>query len=95
MLYEQSIRRNPAALADRAPLTMMSTDVERILTGLRFVHELWAAPLEVAIAVWLLERQLSVAGVVPVVVALGAFLCPPSPQPSFPASSNARSLLIL
>ncbi|PLB45930.1 P-loop containing nucleoside triphosphate hydrolase protein [Aspergillus steynii IBT 23096] len=74
LLYEQSVRKSPAALADRAPLTMMSTDVDRIVTGLRFVHELWAAPLEVAIAVWLLQRQLSVACVVPVVVALGCLL---------------------
>ncbi|PKY02184.1 putative multidrug resistance-associated protein [Aspergillus campestris IBT 28561] len=74
LLYEQSIRKSPAALADRASLTMMSTDVERILSGLRFVHELWAAPLDVGVAVWLLQRQLSVAGVVPVVVALGCLL---------------------
>lgn len=49
----------------------MGTDVERIVQGLRLIHELWASFIEVAIAVWLLALQLSWASFVPLVICLG------------------------
>lgn len=58
---------------DSAALTLMGSDVERIVQGLRLIHELWAAVPEMAVAVWLLSRQMSWACVFPMVVSLGAF----------------------
>ncbi|KAJ3486425.1 hypothetical protein NLG97_g6615 [Lecanicillium saksenae] len=49
-------------------LTLMSTDIERIRFGLRSMHNLWASPIEVALASWLLYRQLGPAFLAPVVV---------------------------
>ena len=49
----------------------MSTDVERIATGAEDVHQLWASPLEIGLGIWLLQRQLGFACVIPVVIALG------------------------
>jgi len=49
----------------------MSTDVERIAQSLRMIHQLWATPVELILAIWLLERQLGVACVMPVILALG------------------------
>ncbi|KAI0484872.1 putative multidrug resistance-associated protein [Xylariaceae sp. FL0804] len=46
-------------------LTLMGTDVDRIMVGFRSIHEVWASLLEVAIAIYLLERQLGVASIVP------------------------------
>jgi ATP-binding cassette subfamily C (CFTR/MRP) protein 1 len=51
-------------------LTLMSTDVQRISRGLEALHEVWASPIEVGIAVWLLERQMGAACIVPSVIAL-------------------------
>lgn len=51
----------------------MGTDVERISQSFVVLHEIWATFLEVAIAIWLLERQLSVACVAPVALSLGKF----------------------
>lgn len=51
-------------------LTHMSTDVQRISRGLEALHELWASPVEVGIAVWLLERQMGAACLVPSIIAL-------------------------
>lgn len=51
--------------------TLISTDVERICASLRNMHEAWANILELGIAIWLLERQLGVACVAPVVVVIG------------------------
>ncbi|KAJ5727128.1 multidrug resistance-associated protein [Penicillium malachiteum] len=57
-------------LQDRAALTLMGTDVERIVTGFRSIHELWASPIEIVIGIWLLARQVGVASVVPAVIAI-------------------------
>jgi hypothetical protein len=39
----------------------MSADVERVTTGLRHTHEVWASSIEVALAIWLLVTRLGVA----------------------------------
>jgi ABC-type multidrug transport system fused ATPase/permease subunit len=46
------------ATGDMAAVTLMSTDVDRIYMGLRFVHEVWASVLQVGVACWLLQREL-------------------------------------
>lgn len=53
---------------DSAALTLMSTDVERILVGAHVAHELWANTIEVAIGCLLLEQKLGVAFVSPIVI---------------------------
>lgn len=50
----------------------MSTDVERIRQGMISVHELWANPIEIAIASFLLERSLGISFLAPIIV---VFLC--------------------
>jgi ATP-binding cassette, subfamily C (CFTR/MRP), member 1 len=52
-------------------MTVMSADIERIVQGWQTMHETWASFIEVGIAIYLLERQLGVACVVPVVVSIG------------------------
>jgi len=52
----------------------MGTDVERIVEGLRSFHETWASLLEVGIACWLLEKQLSLACIAPIVLVVGGSL---------------------
>jgi ATP-binding cassette subfamily C (CFTR/MRP) protein 1 len=49
----------------------MGTDVERGATNLQAIHEAWAAILDVGVAIWLLERQLGVACLVPVIICIG------------------------
>lgn len=48
----------------------MSTDVERIRQGMLSVHELWANPIEIAIASFLLERSLGISFLAPIIVVL-------------------------
>jgi len=43
---------------------------ETICIGLRGLHELWAVPIELGIALWLLHRQLGLAFLAPAIVAL-------------------------
>ena len=58
--------------------------MERISQCLRLFHNLWATPIELVIAVYLLEKQLGAACAVPVILALGT--C------SLSKSNNPREL---
>ena len=49
----------------------MGADVERIPTGFRQVHELWANMLEIGLALWLIQRQLNLTAFAPLAVILG------------------------
>lgn len=46
----------------------MNADLERIRFGLRSMHNLWASPIEIGLASWLLYRQLGLAFLAPVIV---------------------------
>ncbi|KAL4971316.1 P-loop containing nucleoside triphosphate hydrolase protein [Aspergillus desertorum] len=59
---------------DSAALTLMSTDMERIRMGLRFVHETWASLIQAGLAAWMLYRQLGTVFVVPVGLVLVCFI---------------------
>ena len=48
-----------------AAVTLMSTDVERIPTGLSRIHEIWASIVELIVASVLLQRELGIVCLVP------------------------------
>ena len=52
-------------------ISLMGTDVERIVGGMQFFHEVWGSLLDIAIASWLLGRQLFLACIAPIVLVLG------------------------
>ncbi|KAH8201947.1 hypothetical protein TruAng_003860 [Truncatella angustata] len=58
-------------LGDTTGLTLMGTDVDRIVLAFRSLHEVWASLLEMFLAIYLLERQLGVPCVMPGVLTLG------------------------
>ncbi|KAM4067622.1 ABC transporter [Hirsutella rhossiliensis] len=65
----QTLRINAHAMSDpKAPVTLMSTDVERILFGLRSFHEFWAIVIQVGILTYLLHEELGTSLVVPVFI---------------------------
>lgn len=67
-IYRKTIEAKLSAADDSAALTLMSADVERIIRGLLNINELWANPIEVAFASWLLSRQVGASFVAPLVV---------------------------
>lgn len=71
MIYDQTIDMTAADLTDSAAITLMGTDVERIVANLKNLHEAWASIIEVGIAIWLLEREIGVACFIPLVTSLG------------------------
>ncbi|KAJ4385223.1 hypothetical protein N0V93_010284 [Gnomoniopsis smithogilvyi] len=77
-VFEKTTRIDPSQYDMTAPVSLVSTDMERIIAGCKDVHEVWANALQVAIAIWLLYLELGIACVAPAVVAtvssIGSFL---------------------
>ena len=71
MLYNKTADLSITSVDPANSLTLMSADIERITTGWQTMHEIWANLIEVALAIWLLQRQLGVACVIPIAVSLG------------------------
>ncbi|KXX77725.1 Canalicular multispecific organic anion transporter 1 [Madurella mycetomatis] len=74
-IYRKTTEAKLAAGGDSAALTLMSADVERIISGCLNVHEFWANTVEVALACWLLSRQIGPAFVAPLIVVGGCIVC--------------------
>ncbi|KAL9079436.1 MAG: hypothetical protein Q9157_001690 [Trypethelium eluteriae] len=74
MIYSKMTHLSMTAADPAASLTLMSADIERITTGWQTMHEIWANIIEVALAIYLLERQLGVACVIPLAVAIASLV---------------------
>ncbi|KPM36182.1 Multidrug resistance-associated protein 1 [Neonectria ditissima] len=74
MLYDKATDINITAADPTAALTLMSADIERIDMGWRTAHDIWANLIEIGVAVFLLERQLGVACLIPVGAAIGSIV---------------------
>lgn len=76
MLYQKSTDLSIQDVDPASSMTLMSADIERIVQGWQTMHDIWANAIEVGVAIYLLERQLGVACVVPIGVSICEF-----PQP--------------
>lgn len=55
---------------DRAALTLMSTDMERIKMGFRSLHDIWGSVIQVALAGWMLYNRIGIVFVAPIGVVM-------------------------
>ncbi|OTB09427.1 hypothetical protein M426DRAFT_18072 [Hypoxylon sp. CI-4A] len=69
-IYTKTIEARISNEEEKASLTLMSTDVEKVMLGFRFLHEFWANLIEVALASWLLYNYIGPAFVAPIVIVL-------------------------
>lgn len=74
-IYRKTTESRLAASGDSAALTLMSTDIERIIAGCLSLHEFWANAAEVALASWLLSRQIGPAFVAPLIIVGVCVVC--------------------
>lgn len=74
VIYRHTTTVNAVGLDDSSAVSLMSTDVERIVSGLTLMHTLWSTPLQIGISLFLLYRQVSSAFVVPLLLFLCKFL---------------------
>ncbi|KAJ5642801.1 hypothetical protein N7490_006801 [Penicillium lividum] len=63
LLVEEEVKGN-------AVLTLMGTDVEQIVESLRSLHEIWVSIIEIGVALFLLQRQVYLACIVPAIISL-------------------------
>ncbi|KAL7621968.1 hypothetical protein AAE478_007469 [Parahypoxylon ruwenzoriense] len=67
-IYTKTTDARKSGEDENAPLTLMSSDIERIFIGFRSLHEFWVNIIEVALASWLLYGFLGAAFAAPIVV---------------------------
>ncbi|KAK1456469.1 ABC transporter [Colletotrichum melonis] len=70
LLYRQAINTREVDMGEITAVTLMGTDVERIFGAMSMFHSVWASLLDIAIASWLLGRQLSLACLAPILLVL-------------------------
>ncbi|PYH40847.1 putative ABC multidrug transporter [Aspergillus saccharolyticus JOP 1030-1] len=75
LIHRQTVRTRAVDLGEITAVTLMGTDVERIVTGFKSIHDLWACLVDIGVAIFLLARQLGVACLVPAVMIVVFFGC--------------------
>lgn len=73
VITKKTLQIDLAQAPSASALTLMTTDIETIDGGIRFMHELWAALLEIGLGSYLLYRQIGQAMGIP----LGTVFCKP------------------
>ena len=71
LIYARTLKLQAGSYDESAALTLMSTDIDRITNTVEDIFQVWARLAEVALGIWLLERQLGWICVAPIVVVLG------------------------
>ncbi|KAE9376415.1 ABC transporter-like protein [Stipitochalara longipes BDJ] len=56
-IYKQTLDLSITSLDESAAVTLMSSDVERICEAILPIHNVWSSPLEIGIAIWLLQKE--------------------------------------
>jgi ATP-binding cassette subfamily C (CFTR/MRP) protein 1 len=74
LIYTKTLDLGSTALDESVAVSLMSTDTESICQSAATLHELWASPIESAVAIFLLYTQLGLAALAPVVVGIIATL---------------------
>jgi hypothetical protein len=81
---------NAAEFKTESSITLMGTDVERIVRHFWSIHEAWAGPVDVAIGVFLLARQLGITSLIPAVISISMDL-----PNSFITSADQRLVVVI
>ncbi|KAF2480400.1 P-loop containing nucleoside triphosphate hydrolase protein [Neohortaea acidophila] len=71
LTYQKTLQTRVVEQGKVTAVSLVGTDIERIVAGFRVLHEVWASLLDVAIATWLLERKMYLACIAPVILVFG------------------------
>lgn len=74
LIYRKALDLNIAQFERDAPLTLMSTDVERIAESMALFHDVWASAIELGLALYLLYTELGVGFLSPGICFAGAMV---------------------
>jgi ABC-type multidrug transport system fused ATPase/permease subunit len=68
VIYKQTLDLSITALGETKAITLMSSDVERICQAILPIHSIWSSPLEIGLAIWLLQREVGLALLGPLII---------------------------
>jgi ABC-type multidrug transport system fused ATPase/permease subunit len=69
LIYSKTVDLSITALDESVAVTLMSSDVQAICDGFQLINDIWGVPLELAIVIYLLTRQLGIVALVPAILA--------------------------
>lgn len=61
LIFVKATSLDAATASDTASVTLMSTDVDGIASGLQKIHDMWASILELGLGIYLLQRYVGAA----------------------------------
>ncbi|KND86292.1 ABC transporter C family member 8 [Tolypocladium ophioglossoides CBS 100239] len=61
LIFAKVVDLEAATAKDSAAVTLMSTDIDGIASGLQKIHDLWASVIELSLGMYLLQRQVGAA----------------------------------
>lgn len=74
LIYARSLELQSGVHDELTAITLMSTDLDRLISSLQSINEIWARIVEMAIGMWLLKRQLGWVCFAPIIVVAGEFV---------------------
>nr|AMM63163.1 AniL [Aspergillus nidulans NRRL 8112] len=74
LIYDHTLTLNAPSPSKNDSYTLITADIERIVSGLRSLHETWASLIEIALSLWLLETKIKVSTVAAAMVVLVCLL---------------------
>ncbi|KAL4865755.1 hypothetical protein BDV12DRAFT_174033 [Aspergillus spectabilis] len=60
LIYDHTLTLNASSPSRNDSYTLITADIERIVSGLRSLHDTWASLIEIALSLWLLETRIRV-----------------------------------
>lgn len=74
VIYQRTTESHKYKLSDLQAVTLMGTDAERICNSLQSFHGCWISVIEIALAAYLLEQEVGLTCVVPIVISVGLYM---------------------
>ncbi|KAL4884486.1 putative ABC transporter [Aspergillus karnatakaensis] len=74
LIYDHTLTLNVASPSKNDSYTLITADIERIVSGLRSLHETWASIIEIGLSLWLLETKIGVSAVAAAMVVVVCLL---------------------
>ena len=71
LIFRKTLELDPAAVKENAPVTLMTTDMDTIVSSGEVIHELWGSLIDLPIGIWLLYRQVGYPGLFVLIPTLG------------------------
>ncbi|OJJ03355.1 hypothetical protein ASPVEDRAFT_133501 [Aspergillus versicolor CBS 583.65] len=70
LIYDTTLQLDMQAANEAAAVTLMSTDIDRIVAGFEWADALWAGPIEIAVAIYMLYTRIGLSCLGPVIMVI-------------------------